>query len=404
MNHEEVIAKRALANKNFTPSAPVNAKDLFFGRFELVGRVVDAISRTGQHVIMFGERGVGKTSLGNVIHTFLPWGKDVIVVRANCSSGETFSELWKSIFRDIELKSSSKGLKPVNEELVGLIKHLVDKENNTTITPNDVRFVLTEIPYPTIIVIDEVDRITDPRIMADLADTIKALSDYATHATLILIGVGKSIEDLVQEHASVTRALSQIAVPRMSPEELQEIIAIGMKNLSMEMPSNVAEKIVRLSQGLPHYTHLLALQTTLAAIDNRRPKIEIEDYEAALRQSITDAQQSIRTSYHKAVTAPRGKHYSTTLLACALAKTDEISGTFAPADVGRALKSITGKDWPVSQYTKHLHEFASEKQGSVLEETGTKGRYKYKFKDPMMQPFIVLKGVADGKVKDDEIG
>lgn len=366
-------------------------------------RVVDAISRTGQHVIMYGERGVGKTSLGNVIHSYLPWGNDVIVVRANCSTGESFSDLWKSIFRDIELRTAVKNLHPVNDELVGLIKHLVDKENNTTITPNDVRFVLSEMPYPSIIVIDELDRINDSQIVADLADTVKALSDHASHSTLILIGVGKSIEDLVEEHASVTRALAQIAVPRMSPDELQNIIEEGMSKTGMSIPAHIAQKIVRLSRGLPHYTHLLALEAVLSAINERRIEVTDDDYEMALRNSITGAQQSTRTAYALATTAPRSKHYGTTLLACAIAKTDDITGVFSPADVGRALKVLTGKEWAVSQYTKHLHEFATEKQGLVLVESGTKGQYRYKFKDPMMQPFVLLKGVSDGKVKIEDL-
>ena len=48
----------------FRPSAPVDEKALFAGREEQVRRVIDAIFQRGQHVMIYGERGVGKTSLG----------------------------------------------------------------------------------------------------------------------------------------------------------------------------------------------------------------------------------------------------------------------------------------------------------------------------------------------------
>jgi hypothetical protein len=40
-----------------------------------------------------------------------------------------------------------------------------------------------------------------------LADTIKTLSDRATDSTVVLVGVARSIGELVGEHASIVRAL-----------------------------------------------------------------------------------------------------------------------------------------------------------------------------------------------------
>jgi hypothetical protein len=51
----------------FTPGAPINEKDLFAGRSEQVEKIIDAVSQRGCHAILYGERGVGKTSLSNMI-------------------------------------------------------------------------------------------------------------------------------------------------------------------------------------------------------------------------------------------------------------------------------------------------------------------------------------------------
>ena len=55
----------------FSPAAPIRARDVFAGRTDQVRRTVDAINQSGQHALIYGERGVGKTSLANVIAGFL---------------------------------------------------------------------------------------------------------------------------------------------------------------------------------------------------------------------------------------------------------------------------------------------------------------------------------------------
>lgn len=51
------------ARQLFSPAAPINAADLFAGRREEIKRFISAIDERGRHVILYGERGVGKTSL-----------------------------------------------------------------------------------------------------------------------------------------------------------------------------------------------------------------------------------------------------------------------------------------------------------------------------------------------------
>jgi len=54
----------------FTPNTPIDQRALFAGRGDQIRRIIDAVNQAGQHAILFGERGVGKTSLANVISQF----------------------------------------------------------------------------------------------------------------------------------------------------------------------------------------------------------------------------------------------------------------------------------------------------------------------------------------------
>ena len=55
----------------FSPAAPINEYSLFAGRPDQVREIIAAINQRGQHVMLFGERGVGKTSLANVLKDVL---------------------------------------------------------------------------------------------------------------------------------------------------------------------------------------------------------------------------------------------------------------------------------------------------------------------------------------------
>ena len=49
----------------FSPGAPIKEQQMFAGREAEARTLVDAVLQRGRHAIVYGERGVGKTSLAN---------------------------------------------------------------------------------------------------------------------------------------------------------------------------------------------------------------------------------------------------------------------------------------------------------------------------------------------------
>lgn len=64
---EDWDALRADITEAFSPGDPVQEKDLFSGRTSQIKSLMDAVSQRGRHAIVYGERGVGKTSLVNIL-------------------------------------------------------------------------------------------------------------------------------------------------------------------------------------------------------------------------------------------------------------------------------------------------------------------------------------------------
>ncbi len=117
---------------------------------------------------------------------------------------------------------------------------------------------------PAVCIFDEFDRMprSEARIFSDL---IKSLSDNAVSSTVVLVGVAETVTDLVEEHASIERALVQVQMPRMENAELQEILEKAAEQLEVTFSDKATRAIVGLSQGLPHYTHLLGRESVRKA-------------------------------------------------------------------------------------------------------------------------------------------
>lgn len=158
------------------------------------------------------------------------------------------------------------------------------------------------------------------------------------------------------------------------------------------------EHITALSQGLPYYTHLLALNSSLEAVEQDSRNITMAHVDVAIKKSIERASHSIRSDYDQAVQSPqKGNLYKQVLLACALAKTTEM-GFFAAASVREPLRTITKRDIDIPNYAQHLNNFSTAERGEVLEKTGQKHRFQFRFRNPLMQPFVAMRGYAEAMI------
>ena len=59
---------RALVHTTFTPGTPISNLDLLAGRDRQIDKVLETVFSPGQHAAIYGERGVGKSSLANLIY------------------------------------------------------------------------------------------------------------------------------------------------------------------------------------------------------------------------------------------------------------------------------------------------------------------------------------------------
>ncbi len=347
MDIAEKLAKTTAIASVFRPRVPVTSKELFSGRLDQVRDLLNTALQPGQHAVVFGERGVGKTSLVNVTYQLL--GNQINKPACgpiNCDGTMDFSAIWHKAFREMHTESGT-----------------LDSALPKIVTPDDIRHVVQNISK-TVFVFDEIDQIKDKKTPGLMAATIKNLSDHSLDTTIILVGVADSVDSLIAEHASVERALVQIPM------------------------------------RLPHFTHMLSLHAAQHAVDNDRLNVNMDDVRAAIKRSLKHAQQSVVSAYDRAVaSANKNNLYRQVLLACALADTDE-RGFFYAGAVRKPMSDIMTKPYDIPAFSPHVSAFCQEDRGPILRRYGTPKNYRFRFKDPLMQPYVIMRGLDSGLITD----
>lgn len=403
MTDEQALAKSMQAAAVFSPRTPVNRRALFAGRWKQMNALVDAVSQVGLHVVLFGERGVGKSSLANIVGPLLevmnPKVKH-LVVRVNANKEDTFASVWRKVFDEITFVED-KPLVGFNAPTTQEVRTLREAYGiGEELGIDDVRRILARLPS-SVMVIDEFDRLPR-RAAAAFTDLIKSLSDAAVPSTVILVGVAETVDGLVRDHSSIPRALVQIHMPRMTTAELGEILLKAAESLDMTFDPDASSRIARMSQGLPHFTHLVGQFAVRRACERRSFSVSLNDVNQGLADAVKGVDQTTATTYATAThSAHQAALFSHVLLACALTACtlpDNALGYFQAVDVVEPLSAVLEREVQIATFNGHLSEFCTDKRANVLERTGNPRAYRYRFHDPLMPPYVIIRSIAEKMV------
>jgi len=414
LTFEESTVLAAEAAKVFRPRTPITNTELFAGRWNELKAVADAINQPGLHAVIYGERGVGKTSLANVISPTIrvldrkgeqeSEVSERLIVKTVTTTGDSFSSIWGKLLGEVSMIDNRPtiGLRPNSRERIQLLDAYRLQQ---PLSIDDVRRVLATIPG-SVFIIDEFDRASD-EASKSTTDLIKTLSDFGIDSTVVLVGVSETIDRLISDHASIVRAISQIFLRRMAPEELRIILTNAENALAVKFSEEASSLTVHISQGLPHYTHLIGLNAVRVAVaTNFSRRIERGDVFKALEEATKQAEQTARVKHSKAT---RSSHkdalYRQVLLACAVAvaRSDDALGYFNPATVAEPLSQILQRHVEIATFNSHLSEFCQGKRGPILERDGQPRAYRFRFNDPMVVPFVFMDAVTKGIVSQDQL-
>lgn len=378
----------------FRPSGPIQTGELFKGRVGQLIQISDVCQDPGRHGVIFGEPGVGKTSLA-FVSAEIQKRNGRVPLRIGCDSSDDFSTIWEKFFDDLSLHSKISGNGPELEAIVNIALGLVQPSG--ALTPDHVRKALQVVSnvFGLIAIFDEYNRIDDEETSVFMSDLIKMLSDQLIGTTILLVGVADDVETLVTNHRSIQRCLSQVRMPRMQKDEIAQIVDEGLHSVSLTLDSEVRSWLLEVPQGLPQYAHLLAREAGRSAILSGRERVEEEDFFTSIRAALDLTAHTMGTTYQEAISSPQKTIYEDVIIACALSEKNPF-GFFSPAAVREPLSQIRKERYEIQRFRIHLEQLCE--RGPLLTRTGKKHHWRFRFIDPMMQPYAIMKGLQTGKI------
>jgi uncharacterized protein len=228
---------RVIIAANFTPSEEIRTPERLFGRDKNMKIIDRALNSPGRQIFIYGDRGVGKTSLA-VTAAYVYTGSATTPIYVPCGRTSTFSGVIQAIgnhtinIKDrIERPAAGRGLN-VNVPFVGGVGVCSGTPGSIVIPAPQtidealdvIRYVAEKQPGNLIVVLDEMERIDSKNERDLFAEFIKNISTLDNDVRFIFCGIASDVDELLNSHPSAGRILETIQLERLHHNYLWQII------------------------------------------------------------------------------------------------------------------------------------------------------------------------------------
>lgn len=283
---DKMASFRSRLRQAFTPSHPVADGRMFSGRQALLRTIIGAIENQRLHVVLYGERGIGKTSLLHMLRSAATDAR-YLVVYTSCGALSSFDEIFRGAAADIPLLYHS-GFAP-NESEAERGSSLLDLLPTTQISPRVFGDLCAKLTGTRVLIIlDEFDQCESAAFRRDIAELIKTLSDRLGRVQLVLSGVAGDLSDLVEHIPSIRRNIFAQHVEKMSDAEIASIVSNGERETTMTFEPTATAFVVAASRGSPYLANLICHHAGHAALNQQRTTVKPADVAQAVEQAVEE--------------------------------------------------------------------------------------------------------------------
>jgi hypothetical protein len=261
-------------NPVYTPGAPITEPALFAGRHQPL-ETVKQTRGIGMNYVIQGLPGLGKTSFArqrfsgtrafwhtasedtDFVSIFLAMlvaidgamtdAEKSRLVKAGVSGGSDAIFVKGEFGTELNVKQVQVAAQRLDLDLV--LERVVRHQRKITC-----------------IVIDEFQRIKDPKIHTQVVQVIKGLADRGSHVTVALVGITAKGEELVKDPEYpryLGRHITTIRLKPMTEPELLEIFQVRKAFFGVTFPPELQKKISWISCGYPYIVQKLGKQSCM---------------------------------------------------------------------------------------------------------------------------------------------
>ncbi len=278
--------RRRLLKRRFNPyiaGAPVLDNQMFFGREQLVERILQTVHNNS--LLLYGERRIGKTSLQHHLRKRLQQLEDpqyeffpVYIDLQGTPEDHFFATLAEDVFHELA-------------PLLGEVKPPADLKDGSAYgyreLVRDLRRVMQQLKKQTskhvkiVLLIDEVDELNayDPRINQRLRSLF--MKSFAENLVAVVSGV-EIRKQWDKEGSPWYNFFEEIEITSIGPEDTEALITRPILGV-FKIEEGVADRIVELTDNKPYRVQRLCISLVNRLHEEGRRTITVSDVEAVER-------------------------------------------------------------------------------------------------------------------------
>jgi len=282
------LPNSARLGQAFTPAQPISDPRRFAGRKDLLERLISTIEDRRMHVVIYGDRGIGKTSLLHIL-AILAREARYLVRYTSCSEDSEFDEVFRAAASNIRLLYHSEYDPTSPEAEKGM--SLSDTFSDKPLTPASLSEALAKLARTRLILIlDEFDRARSPAFRKGVAELIKNLSDRSARVQIVIGGVAANLTELVEHIPSIRRNVLGVMVGPMAQNELLQIVTNAQAIGGFRFEASARDILLAAGNGSPYLVNLIGQQAGRNALSRGSSDISAAD----VRNSISQVDGELR--------------------------------------------------------------------------------------------------------------
>lgn len=422
------MSERRVILNAFRPRSAAALPSQFAGRKDEIQTLVDTLHEEGSCPIIFGDRGIGKSStaiqieriaLGDVelldeyglSDRALHPNERFIAFNFSCTDGVTSTNSLlrrlintakgyssaSDLTSDLETtrKSSKINLKVYEYEVAKTYRTRAKEGSRSSLSIEEkFELISNQVIQTTnsrvLYIIDELDRARDTK---GLASIIKNMSSH--QVKFILVGVGQNVSTLLDDHASLERPLVQIHIHRMRDDDCARIVHkaqtyLQQNGLNLQFSHGAVAEIVQAADGFPWFVQTFGHESLLIAHEGKRKEVTEGDVRDAIASiGLKKHAQQFYDKYQQAVGDSSPREYVLRLFAM-----------WRNYDIPTSDIYPLARELGVQNPSLSVKDLQTERYGKVLVKPPYAESGVYRFRNKMFKHYVKLRGAVYSSVKE----
>lgn len=295
---------------HFSASEPVSNHELLRGRGDVLTTIERAFTTNGRHIFVFGDRGVGKTSLARSAAT---WHQpsELGLKAVQCEKANSAYAVMRDIASQILPASGSLDIsRKVKFAIPGLSFEQTSQLATGTIpefrSVNEafavIRKLASRYSDPPVVIIDEYHKLPTNENRETVAEFVRGVSDQEIPIRFIICGVAKTLDEMVSRDPSHGRFLKPLQLEPIPIDAREEILRAAALDLGLTLDRETVVRTAVISDGYPYYVKLIGEHLFWAMLDD--PAVPSQSthvhFEKALLGAAEDAEANFKEVYETA--------------------------------------------------------------------------------------------------------